>query len=57
LQLVQQNFGTRERCGDRLIEYLAVVPDAKGFLQIRQPFELRLHVFMTDIGNKLRTIP
>jgi hypothetical protein len=26
-----------------LIEHLAVVPDAKGFLQICQPFELRLH--------------
>ena len=53
LQLVQQNFRTRDSFGNRLMEHLAVVPDAKRILQICQPFELRLHVFVTDIVKKL----
>ena len=55
-QLVQQNFRTRDGFGNRLMEHLAVVPDAKGLLQICQPFQLRLHLFATNIVKKLRPV-
>ena len=52
----QQNVLARDGSGDGLIKHLAVVPDANSVLQFGQPFELGLHLRVTDVVKQLRPV-
>ena len=55
-QCVQHDGRTPDRLGDRLVEHFAVVPATEGPLQVRQPSELPLHRFETEVVEKLQAI-